>query len=31
MTMFNGNSVKEAVNNTRPLGTPRAVSVRQTP
>ena len=30
MMTFNGNSVKEAVYNTRPLVTPRAVSVRDT-
>ena len=30
MTTVSGNSVKEAANNTRPLGTPRAVSVRDT-
>jgi hypothetical protein len=30
MTPVNGNSVKEAVNDTRPLGTPRAVSVKDT-
>jgi hypothetical protein len=30
VTTFNGNSVKEAVNNTHPLGNPRAVSVKDT-
>src|SRR5580698_4593342 len=30
MTTFNGNSVNEAVYNTRPLGTSRAVSVKDT-
>ncbi len=30
MMTFNGNSVKEAAYNTRPLGTPRAVSAKDT-